>query len=226
MKKILFPLLAIGVMMVSCIEDKGNHLTQIFSPNGIGILFADQTLDTLKYHTTEKHKLITSADWLEADDDIISSIKFQEETVYGLEILIRFEPNTTGEPRTGSVKIDAGDYSTGAYFTQLPYLKVTRPARIINGNTLEVIQYGPLADSAFVTVDSISFTTYDAWTLSTGKWATPEQWNGPAGTHTVRLNLQPYESTEADRMDTLLLTSNGVTDSIPLLQYKKRVKTN
>ena len=226
MKKILFPLLAISLLMASCIEDKGNHLTQIVSPNGMAIVYADQPSDTLYYQTTEQHTLTTNVNWMRVQDDIISQIKFKDEMVWLLTIPVLFDPNTTGEWRSAGVKINAGDYSAGAYFAQAPYLNVIRPTRYINGNTLEVIQYGPLADSAFVTVDSISFTTYGDWTLSTGQWATPAQVSGSAGTHIVRLDLEPYNSTIADRRDTLLLTSRGVTDSIPLLQYKRPVKTN
>lgn len=224
MKKLLFPLLSIGLLMASCIKDEGNHLTQIVSPNGASFLYADQPSDTLWYRTTERHTLTSSASWLRPVDDIISTIKFQDDFLWDLKIPVLFEPNTTGQFRTGSVRINAGDYSAGAYFAQTPFLMVTRPMRIINSNTLEVIQFGPLADSAFVTVDSISFTTFDSWTLSNGQWATPAQNSGSAGTHTIRIDLQPYESTEVDRRDTLLLTSRGVTDRIPLLQYKRRLK--
>ena len=225
MKKILFPLLATGLLMASCIEDKGNHLTQIISPSGVSFVYADQPSDTLYYQTTEKHTLTTNANWMQVQDDIISEISFKDERIWMLAIPVHFDPNTTGQWRSASVRINAGDYSAGAYFAQAPFLMVTRPTRYINGSTLKVIQFGPLADSAFVTVDSIAFTTYGDWTLSTGKWATPTQQSGSAGTHIVRLDLEPYTSTEADRRDTLLLKSCGVTDSIPLLQYKRRIKT-
>ena len=235
MKKILFPLLAICLLMASCIEDKGNHLTQIVSPNGMAIVYADQPSDTLYYQTTEQHTLTTNVNWMRVQDDIISQIKFKDEMVWLLTIPVLFDPNTTGEWRSAGVKINAGDYSAGAYFAQAPYLNVTRPTRYINGNTLEVIQYGPLADSAFVTVDSISFTTYGDWTLSVipdeinqlpqDNWISPVQTSGTPGKYTVLLNMQPNESTSEDRNASLLLTSSGVNDTIPVLQYKRRVWT-
>lgn len=223
MKKILLSMMAFSLLLTACLKDEGNHLSQLISPEGYGKVYADQEVDSLRYATTERHTVTTSAEWLQADADFISGIKFKDDAIYTFSVPIHFQANTTGKIRRASVAINAGEYSIGAYFLQWPFLNVSRPVRFINSNTMEVISYGPLADSAFVTVDSIRFTTYDDWTLTTGKWATPAQTSGRAGTHTIQLNLEPYESTLADRRDTLLLTSRGVTDSIPLLQYKRRV---
>ena len=223
MKKVLFPILAIGLLMASCLKDEGNHLTQVVKPNGSSFVFADQVTDTLWYRTTERHTLTSSVSWLKPLDDVISTINFKDETLYDIRVPVHFEANTTGRLRGGTVTINAGNYSAGAFFAQVPFLQVTRPQRIIDGNSLEVIRFGPLTDSASVTVDSISFTTYDTWSLSTGTWAKPEQTTGAPGSHTVRLTLQPNVSTVADRRDTLFLTSRGVRDTIPLLQYKRIV---
>ncbi|MBQ7495012.1 MAG: hypothetical protein IJT75_04510 [Bacteroidaceae bacterium] len=224
MKKILFPIMATALLMVSCLEDKGNHMTMLIRPTGMACIYADQPSDTLWYQTTEKHRLIASASWLHPLDDVISEVNFKEDVLYDFVIPMNFDPNTTGKVRSGAVTISAGEYSAGAYFAQLPTLNVIRPMRLLDTYAMEVIPIGPLADSASVTVDSISFTTFGKWTLSTGRWATPEQTSGEPGKYTVRLNLQPYYGTDSDRRDTLLLTSCGVTDSIPLLQYKRRLK--
>ena len=71
-------------------------------------------------------------------------------------------------------------------------------------------------------ITDVKFETFGSWTLQAqGELLEPLQTTGPAGTHTVRFALKP-NTTDVQRTDTLLLTSRGVTDKIPVVQLPRK----
>ena len=148
-------------------------------------------------------------------------MKFKDNTLYNFRVPIHFDANTTGKRRTGEVLINAGDYSAQAFFVQVAFLKITRPFHIVS-STLDLISFGPLGDSIYSEVDSITFTAFDNWTLTAGEWATPAQTSGKAGTYTVRLDYTENPSATEQRLDSVVLTSRGVSETIPLFQQRHK----
>jgi hypothetical protein len=78
-----------------------------------------------------------------------------------------------------------------------------------------------LTAPASAELDSVEFEVFSNWTLTAvdGSWVTPQKTSGKAGVYKVFLDLK-QNTVSQERRDTLLLTSNGITDSIPVLQQK------
>lgn len=220
MKKSL-SILALAALIAGACSDADNeiHRTTVLAPsNGSKMVFADQTRDSLKYETTEQHTILSTASWCKPDISFLNDIKIYDHSIYTLITDVAFEPNTTGELRTATLMIVAEQCSAATMYCQVPYLAVSRPTRLVNMQTLDAFTY-ELTDSAHFTTDSVTFYVYGDWSLTpqSGEWVSVERMQGMKGQQTVRLTLTP-NTTDANRRDTLLLRSNGVTDKLPLLQ--------
>ena len=82
-----------------------------------------------------------------------------------------------------------------------------------------------LTDSATWLVDSLSFTTQKAWTLTLknqadSEWITAEQTSGAAGHHLVTLNMTENTSAE-ERKATFVLSSSDINTEIIVCQLGK-----
>ena len=224
MKKTLSILALAALLASACSKaDSEMHRTSVIYPSsGTAVVFADQTRDTLRYVTTEPHSIISTGSWCKPDNSFLNDFTILENSLYTLVANIDFEPNTTGEMRAATVTVLGTQCSASAIYCQVPYLAVLRPTRMVNTQTLEAITY-ELTDSAHHTTDSVAFFTYGDWSLTpqSGEWVSVQRMQGMKGENTVRLTLTP-NTTDADRRDTLFLTSNGVTDKLPLLQLARK----
>lgn len=220
MKKSLSIIAVAALIAGACSKaDNEMHRTTILYPtNGSLMVFADQTLDSLKYETTDQHTLFSTASWCVPDNDFLNDFKMYDHSIYSLMSFVTFEPNTTGKQRTATVMILGEKCSAAAMYCQVPYLAVSRPTRMVHMQNYDAYTY-ELTDSAHFTTDSVCFYVYGDWSLTPkkGEWVRVQRMQGMKGQQTVRLNLTP-NTTGADRRDTLLLESNGVVDSLPLLQ--------
>ncbi len=209
-------------LLTSCIEDTGNHMTVITYPQGYAIVYADQTLDSIFYETTEAHRVVPVVGWIEIDDTPIRSVRYVDNVLYELALPVIFQPNTTGKTRVGNVSINAGEYTAATAFLQTRFLNVERPYRYVSTDYSKD-SLVTVTDSAFVLADSIVFTAYGNWTLTPkhGTWLQPQTTAGTPGRHTVMLALES-NATLYNRTDTIVLESNGVAESIPVLQLGHR----
>ncbi len=233
-KGLLLSFFALSFFLSSCNKDdeihsvymvypsvSANYLSQGFQP-----VFADQVEDTLAFCSTEAWELVSSDDsWLHVPEAIRKYTNVKSSTLYEVRDLVTFEPNTTGRKRTGTIRINAGEYTITTGYLQLPYLNVHRPMRLLrSGDLLTSVSDSlvAIADSCNVTLDSIAFTTYADWmlTIKQGDWTTLGATSGRKGYNKVYLTLQPNEAS-TDRTDTIYLTSAGITDAMPIKQYAK-----
>lgn len=207
------------VLLAACTTNEGYHRSYILSPQAYTTYWADQPSDTLWYVTTENHVLRSSAEWLTIPSAFQRHDDFQANSEYSLWAPVFFAPNTTGRARQAFVylKTDDPDYDVTAMFIQVAGLAVSRPSTYL-GTDYSIgrpaLQLQPDGGR-----DSISFAVYGDWTLTAlgGTWLTPEQLSGQAGSHVVPLTVSKNESS-LSRIDTLVLTSCGVRDSIYLTQ--------
>lgn len=237
MKKTFFALLTSVLVLGACDNDNGTHYTEIYYPmmtsslfavpQHSSVLMADQTADSLVFTSTDSWTMLNSApDWCSYEPQYANFVNKYTNTWVLFRMPLTFRVNTSGVLRTAVLKIRGeGDKSMNtAYFFQTPFLGITRPLRILNSDLIEEKMY-PLSLSPEATTDSVTFRVYGDWTLTPldGSWLTLAATEGKAGDNVVELSVLPNPSSE-ERADTLILISNGVTDSIPVLQSSTKIK--
>lgn len=224
MKKTLLALTGLLSLATLTSCDKGNeyHSTAIYYPSsGRAMVYADQTADSLQFVSTESWQLTSNASWCTIPSAYSKFTNPVANALVEFSCPINFEPNQTGDWRLAIVTIGAGEYTTQTGYYQAPHLHLLRPGRAYNADGFPT-ELVALTDSATWTTDSVKFETFGSWTLQAqGELLEPLQTTGPAGTHTVRFALKP-NTTDVQRTDTLLLTSRGVTDKIPVVQLPRK----
>ena len=222
MKKLFFVLTAAVITCIACNKDIENHETTLYRPSsGTSIMaHADQKWDSITFITTESYTLASDVAWCQIPEEFRSLNNPYVNTLVLCTAPFYLVTNTSGKARIAIITIQAGEYSVTASIYQYPFLYVQTPTRnYLNGqlNELEV--------EAKETSSEIAFTVYDDWTLTPqeGLWmhVNTEQQTGHEGSNNVALTFDE-NSTGADRRDTLLLKSRGVTDKIPVVQLKKQ----
>ncbi len=220
-------LLTLCAALAACSKESYRHAIALAypTPGQYGLVYADQTEDSIVFDTFDSYDTYTSADWL-AIDEQWGTMTIQNSYYYQWEVSVplTFEPNTTGETREAVVYVHNygtdWDQTISASFIQASWLNITRPEPAYPSYT-----YYPsyatfaIADSATWEVDSISFTAYGDWTLqTTADFVALGAASGKAGAQVVALALEPNND-EADRQAEITLTSNGVSNIITLTQY-------
>ena len=220
MKKTIFLWFVPALFFLACGNGNEAHYTEVLYPSSRSkVIMADQTKDSLVIASTDSWKLMTTApEWCTFPSEAGSFTNKYPNTWFQVSLPINFKVNDTGKLRTGIIHIDGGESTNAAYYMQVPFLGIARPQRIVSSDLTEN-KMSELQLLSTSTRDSIAFTVFSDWTLVplTGTWLSLETAQGPAGEHTVYLTLHP-NTTTAERRDTILLTSNGITDSIPVLQ--------
>lgn len=208
----------LGITLASCMNESEYHTTTIYYPSsGRTLVYADQPSDTIWFATTESWTVTSNSGWCTIDNYIAQMTNPYTNALVETSGNIYFEPNLTGDWRYAIVSVNGGDYIAQVAYYQAPFLHLTRPGRYYNENGFPT-DLVELTDSATWTTDSVTFETFGPWTLSAqGVLLEPEVTEGEAGKHTVRFSFPQNPLTE-DRKDTLLLTSRGVTDKIPVRQ--------
>ena len=181
------------------------------------MVYADQPSDSLWFITTESWTVKSDASWCTIQESITDVENPYSNTFVEVIGSVYFQPNQTGKWRSAIISMGSGDYIAQVAYFQAPHLHLIRPGRSYDENGFPTKLY-TLTDSATWTTDSITFETFDNWTLQAqGDLLQPVVTSGKAGKHTVRF-VMSENTTANQRRDTLLLTSNGITDRIPVVQ--------
>ena len=108
-------LLLAGAMlsMVSCNKDNSFHATSINYPY-TGILYADQTLDSIVFSTSDAWSLSTPYDWIHIQGKTQGTIK-EEMALVTYTNRVQFDENTTDSTRIGHIQLNS-------YYTLLVYV--------------------------------------------------------------------------------------------------------
>lgn len=238
MKKTVFgfALLAAVLTVASCSKKSEYHMTDV--PYPYHLIYADHTIDSLLYITTEVHTVTSDAGWCTVDNSDINSINEfirTHEGVYNLSALLSLQPNTTGATRDAYIRINAGEYSSVGVFRQMPSLNVTRPMRFYD-ESLRRDSLMALKVSDRSLRDSVAFTVEGAWELSApeGSFVTLDKTAGSAGSHvvyfTVPANTGDERSTVLELTSKVGVKENGtyrdytIVDHITIVQEKVKAE--
>lgn len=220
MKKVLGFSIAWAAVLFAACDNKENsyNFAQIVYPGEQpASVFADQTVDTLRFLTTYDWSISESVDWLHIDADSTAGVVPGGFFMSG-KVKVMFDVNNTGETRTGIVNLHANGETLGGVYVQYAYLDVRRP--VINREGGYVLR-----DTANQVRDSIEFRTYsDGWTLAfdgqAPTWvrlADGAPATGRAGKYIVPYVLEKNPTSE-ERTAVLRLTSAGVSADIQIKQ--------
>lgn len=212
MKKTLLLLAVVSLALVACNTE--NEFHQTYMVKQYQVVYADQTVDSVSYVTTETHKISSDASWCTPIDTYQASINKQIEAnpgIYELAVYLNMKVNTTGKLRTANITVNAGQYSATAMVIQLANLEVERPqitlSPDLSGDTISTLGLPGLANS-----DSIIFHTQYPWTLSVpeGSFITLRKTSGEAGRNVVFFEYTKNPLTEA-RQETITLKAFPTT---------------
>ena len=212
-------------LLASCVNDPERHA---LTPVGSSIiLYADQTVDSLRFYTYDSWTVTPAVDWISVDGDSHLDISYDYSKCYLGRVFLAVEPNTTGKTRYGNVLVQSYDYSYSAPFVQLGMLKVTHPAYTVDSyldeqSGIPEIAHFELVDSAHWTEDSICFKVENNWDLvfegEQPDWLTLDKQTDLKGKYRVNLTLVPNTDTENGRETTLRLKSGEVSNEIVVRQ--------
>ena len=116
----LLPLLA------SCIGDPETHA--LIPVEESIMLYADQTVDSLRFYTFDSWTVTPQEDWITVDGDSHADITYDYMKRYLCRVILNVKPNTTGKTRSGLVLVKSHDYSYSSPLVQLGLLNITHPA--------------------------------------------------------------------------------------------------
>lgn len=226
MKKVVgFSAILAAYLFAAC-SDKENsyNFAQVVYPadGNMAVLYADETTDSIWFATTYDWVISCSDNWLSVKaENLAMDVPDGYYDYEKFEVV--FEPNTTGENRDAAVYVAVNNSNLVAFYRQLAYLDISRPARWEGQNVLQ--------DTARQVRDSLVFQTYcDDWTLAfkgeAPTWvrlAADAPTSGAAGEYVVRCELD--ENTGATEREAVLeLKSNGITNEIKIRQAAKETE--
>lgn len=217
MKKLTYfsaALVCAGMIAACSPAESTTHGLTVAYPAGEREVYADATLDSLRFITFDSWKVTIDNEWIHANSkDMSNTVPPGYMEVKSIKL--NMDPNTTGLDRTGYLTINA--YRTHRIpYTQLGYLNITRP--LYNKETLFTVR-----DSANAKLDSISFDVSGNWTLA---FKEEKEWiafaeeatlSGAPGKHTVVYQLKDNNS-GANREAVIQLTSKTVCTNIKVVQ--------
>lgn len=210
------------VSLQSCVKENEYHSTQLYYPYaGRALVYADQPSDTIWFASTESWLLASDQTWCTIPTGRDHLENPYANTLVQSVVPIMFEPNTTGQWRSADISIKADEYAVAARYYQSPFHDLIRPGVSYDTQGFPS-EINELTDSAHILLDSLRFITHNGWTLTAkdGSWLTPATTNGTMGDNKVMVTLTRNTSTQ-DRIDTLLLSSSGVTTPIVIRQLGK-----
>lgn len=231
-KYILFlSALAITAMVQSCLSDPDQHQLAIVHPT-TGLMYADATVDSLKFYTFDSWKVTPNHSWLSVTGDSEGTINYDYNARYLVTVPVAAEPNKTGKSRIGTIEVNSYDYTAYGLYIQLGYLHFTNLNATVSSylsqysSIPESVQFY-LADSAFVVQDSLCFTVEKSWELSfpdgEPDWMSLSKTTGRGGNNHVDVAFEE-NPTYVDRKTTVRLTSSGVTTDVAVTQFAKKKK--
>ena len=231
MKK-AFAFMAFVMMLTACDKETYRHAISVLRPSSgrYGVAYADQPSDSIVFSTFDSYRAIVgSAPWLTIDPQM-AQCEIPNNYWYCWEVVLPLDlqPNTSGETRDAVVSINtygADDWNQTVQvgYLQLGWLNVTRP--VANVGTYTSFPRKAdflLTDSATQVADSLVFSVYGDWSVSTtSTFIHLAQTEGVKGNNVVHFTLDVNEDT-SDRNDTIKLTSRGVTTPIAIKQTGKK----
>lgn len=215
----LLPLLA------ACDGETERH--ELTPEVGSIILYADETIDSLRFYTFDSWTVTPQADWITVEGNTHLDIVHDNSMRYLCRVILNVTPNTTGRTRTGTVLVQSHDYSYSAPFVQLGLLNVSYPLFTADSwldgqSRIPDAAHYELTDSAHWTSDSICFTVRNNWDLvfadDAPEWLALSKTMGVPGTYTVHLTLTPNTDTKNGREAKLHLISGKVTNDVIVRQ--------
>lgn len=222
MKKLAWLSVAFATFLFTACDKKENsyNFAQILYPGLAGsVIYADQTLDSIKFATTYDWSLSCTADWLHINPD--SAMGTVPSGYYLVKkIILKTDVNLTDTVRSTLINFHADGKVLVSGYTQLHYLNIERPVR----ERYEFV----LTDTARQEKDSIMFRTYGDWTLEfdgeAPTWVRCKEGSptsGTAGAHKVCYTLDENKTTEP-RTAIVNLKSKGVTTKIKIKQLSPK----
>lgn len=219
MKKVIGFSVALAAVLFAACDNKENsyNFAQIIYPSGYGsVLYADQTVDSLRFATTFDWSISVPANWMHVNED---SMAWTVPQGYYMvkKIDVKLDVNNTDTIRTDYIYFHADGKTLVTAYTQYHYLNIERPVRRNYQFTLQ--------DTARQVRDSLVFQTYgDDWTLAfkggEPAWvrlADGAPTSGRSGKYTVHYQLD-QNTTTAERTAVLELKSRGVSTDIRIKQ--------
>lgn len=230
MRRLILPCLAlVATLFTACNKESYYHTMGIQIPQGVALIDADQTLDSVVFNTTDNFQLSSNAEWLIVPDSMLSGkIPNYYHMVWIVNSPLVVTPNTTGKMRTAQLTVrcfgeDDWDQSSVATYHQLHWLDITHPSPNY------AYKDGAITDAAFVMTDSatqvtdtLRFNVHGKWTLTGGgNFVHPVVAEGEPGTQKVGLAIDPNPNT-TERQEQMVLTSNGVSTTITVKQAGRK----
>lgn len=231
MKKLFYAVLAVFVLLLnSCDKDNSFHSFGIIYPSVYqpAVLYADQTIDSLVFTTTDNFQVsVPEATWITVPDSMKSgNIPNSYRMLIYVPVYLTFETNPSGKVRTGNVIVrsfdnDEWDERATATYYQYSWLNIISPEPT----------YGALKDgipeevSFKTTVNAeqqtamIEFQAYGDWKLSDGDFLHVEKGlqEGRAGRFELPIQIDA-NVTSTSRTGVIVLTSNGISTPIEYTQ--------
>lgn len=211
--------------LAACVNSPEVHqLTPIEQPF---ILYADQTLDSLRFYTFDSWTVTSQADWITIKSDAHGEFNYDYMKRYLCKVFVSMKPNTTGRTRYSTVLVQSYDYSYSSPFVQLGLLNVSHPIDSVDTwldkqSRIPDEAHFELVDSAHWTSDSICFTVENNWELKfVGEpqpWLSFDKDTDLPGKYKVNLTLVENTDTENGREAMLCLTSGDVSNNILVRQ--------
>ena len=195
------------------------------------ILYADQTVDSLRFYTFDSWTVTPQVDWISIDGASHMDINYDYSKRYLCRVFLNVLPNTTGVTRSGTVLVQSYNYSYSVPFVQLGMLDISHPNYTAESSFDEygiipkVVRF-ELVDSAHWTNDSICFKVENNWDLTfvseAPEWLTLDKTTGLKGKCRVNLTLVPNVDIENGREAKLRLTSGEVSNEIVIRQLPSK----
>lgn len=212
MKRLLFFVPCLALMLASCGNDNDFHITRF--AESYASLYADQVADSVHLQCSDNWTAQKNVDWFDISP---TSATIPQDYIMWSRIDITTTPNTTGKVRYGQIFITSNQ-PAGITVYHHPFLNVSWP--YITNVSEDEDTFTCLdikADTA--TTGQVIFTNYaDGATLtSNSAWLTVSNETYDKGTHQVDYTLEPNTTTE-DRTAIITLTSNGVSTPISIRQ--------
>lgn len=223
--KSLLPLCSLLLMLSACSGDPEPH--QLVPVEQPFILYADQTVDSVRFYTFDSWSVVPSVDWITVVGQSQATIDYDYTKRYLFRVVLNITPNTSGETRSGTVLVKSYDYSYSSPIVQLGMLEVQRPAYTADSylddyGIIPKTAHYELVDSAHWTSDSICFKVENGWELlfdgTTPDWLQLDKTTDRKGRHRVNLTLTPNTNPAEEREAKLVLKSSGISTPITVRQ--------